>query len=62
MKIRFFLVITLVLCLASLAAAQTDTARLFGTITDPTGAVVQNATITLTEAAMLCRSETIISR
>jgi hypothetical protein len=51
MKIRFFLVITLVLCLASLAAAQTDTARLFGTITDPTGAVVQNATITLTEAA-----------
>jgi hypothetical protein len=51
MKIRISLVGTLVVCLAGLATAQTDTARLFGTITDPTGAVVPNATITVTDAA-----------
>lgn len=51
MKVKFSLVLIVVLCLAGLALAQTDTARLFGTITDPTGAVVPNATITLTDAA-----------
>ncbi len=51
MKTRFFLFVILVLCLAGLAAAQTDTARLVGTITDPTGAVIPNATITLTDPA-----------
>ena len=40
MKRKFFLVLILVLCLAGLALAQTDTARLIGTITDSTGAVV----------------------
>src|ERR1700690_3192400 len=51
MKTRLSLVLILVLCLTGLALAQTDTARLFGTITDPTGAVIPNATITLTDAA-----------
>ncbi len=51
MKAKFSLVLIVVLCLAGLALAQTDTARLYGTITDPTGAVVPNATITLTDAA-----------
>ncbi len=49
MKSKFFLVLILVLCLAGLALAQSDTARLIGTITDPTGAVVTNATVTVTE-------------
>jgi hypothetical protein len=51
MKTKLSLVLTLILCLSGLALAQTDTARLYGTISDPTGAVVPNATITLTEAA-----------
>ncbi|HKM48743.1 MAG TPA: carboxypeptidase-like regulatory domain-containing protein, partial [Terriglobales bacterium] len=49
MKSKSFLVLILVLCLASLAMAQSDTARLIGTITDPTGAVVSGATVTVTE-------------
>jgi len=40
-----------VLCLAGSALAQTDTARIFGTITDPTGAVIPNATVTVTDKA-----------
>ncbi len=51
MKTRFFLPLIVVLCLAGLALAQTDTARLFGTITDSTGAVIPNATVTATETA-----------
>jgi hypothetical protein len=51
MKVKFSLVLILILCLTGLALAQTDTARLYGTITDPTGAVLPNATITLTDAA-----------
>ena len=51
MKTRFFLPLIVVLCLAGLALAQTDTARLFGTITDSTGAVIPNATVTVTETA-----------
>jgi hypothetical protein len=49
MKSKFFLVLILVLCVAGLALAQSDTARIVGTITDPTGAVVSNATVTVTE-------------
>jgi Carboxypeptidase regulatory-like domain len=48
MNSRFFLVLILVLCLAGFALAQTDTARLIGTITDSTGAVVPNAAVTVT--------------
>jgi hypothetical protein len=48
MKTKFFLVLILVLCLTGLALAQTDTARLIGTITDPTGAVIANAAVTVT--------------
>jgi hypothetical protein len=51
MKSKSFLVFALLFCLAGLALAQTDTARLFGTITDPTGAVVANATVTVTESS-----------
>jgi Carboxypeptidase regulatory-like domain len=50
MKTKMSLVLVVVLCLASVALAQTDTARLYGTITDPTGAVIPNATVTVTEA------------
>ncbi|HWW15635.1 MAG TPA: TonB-dependent receptor [Candidatus Dormibacteraeota bacterium] len=51
MKTKFSLVLILVLCLTGLALAQTDTGRLFGTITDSTGAVVSNATVSVTEVA-----------
>jgi Carboxypeptidase regulatory-like domain len=50
MQRKFFLVLMLVLCLAGLAVAQSDTARLFGTITDPSGAVVPNASVAVTNA------------
>jgi hypothetical protein len=42
------LVLSFLLCLASLAAAQTDTARLIGTISDSSGAVIPNASVTVT--------------
>jgi outer membrane receptor protein involved in Fe transport len=45
---RFFLVLSVMLCLTGLALAQTDTARLIGTITDASGAVVPNAALTVT--------------
>jgi hypothetical protein len=48
-KSRSFLVIILVFCLAGWALAQSDTARLIGTITDPSGAVIPNATVTVTD-------------
>src|SRR5271154_510551 len=48
MKSKFFLGLSLMLCLAGLAAAQTDTARLIGTITDTSGAVIPNASVTVT--------------
>jgi hypothetical protein len=51
MKQKFLLMFSLVLCLAGLAMAQSDTARVFGTITDPTGAVIANAAMTLTDKA-----------
>ena len=31
------------------AFAQTDTGRIFGSVTDPSGAIVQGATITITD-------------
>jgi outer membrane receptor protein involved in Fe transport len=46
---RISLVLISVLCLAGLALAQTDTARLIGTITDSTGAVIPNAAVTVTD-------------
>jgi Carboxypeptidase regulatory-like domain len=47
---RSSLVLILVLCLAGLALAQSDNGRLVGTITDPSGAVISGATITVTDA------------
>lgn len=49
MNSRFFLVLILVLCLAGFALAQTDTARLTGTVTDSGGAVVPGATVSATD-------------
>jgi len=51
LKTLFSAALILVLCLTGLSVAQTDTARLFGTITDPTGAVIPNATVTVTDTA-----------
>ena len=51
MKSRFFLALIVVLCLSGLALAQTDTARLIGTITDSTGAVIPDAAVTVTNTA-----------
>ncbi len=51
MKIKVSVVLGLLLCFSTLALAQTDTARVFGTITDPTGAVIPNATVTVTDTA-----------
>jgi hypothetical protein len=47
---RKIFVLGVVLCLAGLALAQTDTARLIGTITDPTGAVLPNASVAVTNS------------
>lgn len=49
MTSKFFAVLVLVLSLAGLAFSQTDTGRVIGTITDPTGAVLSNATVTVIE-------------
>jgi hypothetical protein len=49
MNSRSLLVLIIpVLCLAGFAMGQTDTARLIGTITDSTGAVVPNAAVAVT--------------
>lgn len=50
MKSRLFAVLIAVLCLAAIGYAQTDTARVVGTITDTTGAVLPNANVTITDA------------
>ena len=49
MKTKFFASLILVVCLAAVAFAQTDTARVTGTITDSTGAVLPNASVTITD-------------
>jgi hypothetical protein len=51
MQRKFFAALVLVLYLAGVALAQSDTARIVGTITDPAGAFVANATVTVTDAA-----------
>jgi hypothetical protein len=50
-KNRFSLALIVVFCVTGLALAQTDTARLIGTITDPSGAVIANATVAVTNTA-----------
>ena len=50
MQRKFFVVLGLVLCLAGVAVAQTDTARIIGTITDSTGAVIPNAEVAVTNS------------
>ncbi|HEY0322179.1 MAG TPA: TonB-dependent receptor [Pyrinomonadaceae bacterium] len=48
---RFICCITFLLLIASTILAQTETARLQGTVTDPQGAAVAGATITVTDTA-----------
>lgn len=50
MKSRFCSVLILILCLAGLALAQSDNGRVIGTITDPSGAVLSNATVIATDS------------
>ncbi|MGH9642496.1 MAG: carboxypeptidase-like regulatory domain-containing protein, partial [Terriglobales bacterium] len=49
MKSKLFALLVVALCMTAVAFAQTDTARVIGTITDSTGAVVPNATVTITD-------------
>jgi len=51
MKSRVVLALILVLGMSATLLAQTDTARVIGTITDTTGAVIPGATVTVTDAA-----------
>ncbi len=48
MNSRFFLVLILVLCLAGLAFAQSSTGTIQGTVADANGAVIPNASVTVT--------------
>src|SRR5580704_3756476 len=50
MKTTFFTVLIVVLCLTAAAFAQSDTARVTGTITDPSGAVLSGANVSVTNA------------
>ena len=56
-KMRILAGIALFAILASVMFAQTDSARLEGTIQDPTGAVVPNAKVTLINTATQARVE-----
>jgi len=47
----FILLVSLVLLFSSLALAQRDLGTLTGTVTDPSGAVVPGATVTISEAS-----------
>jgi hypothetical protein len=49
-RLHRVLVAVVTLCFASYLAAQTDTARLIGTISDATGAVLSGATVTVTNS------------
>jgi hypothetical protein len=48
---RVFLLLALSFGLSALIFAQTDTARVIGTITDPTGAIITGASVTVTDPA-----------
>ena len=48
MNSRFFLVLILVLCLAGFAFAQSSTGTIQGTVADANGAVIPNASVTIT--------------
>jgi len=51
MKSKLVALLIALVCLAAMAYAQTDTARVIGTITDTTGAVIPNANVSVTSAA-----------
>ncbi len=55
------LILLVILCDANLAVAQTNRGSLTGTVTDPTGAGVGNATVTATESATGTNYSTITS-
>jgi len=49
MKVKFVVIAVLVLSLAGLAFAQSESGRLFGTVTDASGAALASATIKVTQ-------------
>jgi Carboxypeptidase regulatory-like domain len=51
MKSKLILAVILILGMSAMLLAQTDTARVIGSITDSTGAVIPGATVTITETA-----------
>jgi len=51
MTIRALLIVTFVFTLATLTFGQTSRGTVSGTVTDPTGAVIAGADVTLTSAA-----------
>jgi hypothetical protein len=53
----FFIALSVLLVLSPSAFAQTATGRIVGTITDPSGAVIAGAKVTVTNTATSARSE-----
>lgn len=51
MKSKLVPVLIFIFGMSAFLLAQSDTARVIGTITDPTGAVIPSATVTITDAA-----------
>lgn len=51
MKRKFFVVLTVVLCLAGLALGQSSTGSIQGTVTDTQGAVIPDASVVITNQA-----------
>ena len=46
---RVFGLLVAILCLTTIITAQTESARITGTVTDPTGAAITGATVTITD-------------
>jgi len=51
MKSRLFLVLVLVFCMAGVAFGQSNAGTIQGTVTDTSGAVIQGASVTITDQA-----------
>ncbi len=51
MNSKFFVVLTMVLCLAGMALAQSSTGSIQGTVTDTQGAVIPDASVVITNQA-----------
>jgi len=51
MKVKFVVMLVLILCLTGLAFPQSESGRLFGTVTDASGAAIAGATVKVTQLA-----------